>query len=370
MLFEMTHIEHFSSTFEGNRFAEFIHFHTSHVEWFGCSLHDLIQPGFSFLVGTALAFSMVARRNRGDSFAKMFGHAAIRAVILVFLGIFLRSLGYSQTQFRFDDTLTQIGMGYIFLFLLAWLPAALQYAATVIILVGYWAVFVAYPAPTANFDYPAVGVPADWPYHLQGLASHWNKNSNAAWAFDTYWMNLFPREEPFTHFEGGYATLSFIPTLGTMLLGLFAGRWLRDLNTSTARIGRFVAAIALCAGVALVADRFGICPIVKRIWTPSWTLYSGAWCFGILLLFHLICDLGGWTAWSYPLRVVGANSIAAYVMSWTLADWIKDNLQTHFGWTIRSLDEASQQFAIGLITFTIVWLILFWMYRRSLLLRI
>ena len=34
--------------------------HQTHVEWVGCTLHDLIQPSFSFLVGSALAFSVAA----------------------------------------------------------------------------------------------------------------------------------------------------------------------------------------------------------------------------------------------------------------------------------------------------------------------
>jgi predicted acyltransferase len=57
--------------------------------------------------------------------------------------------------------------------------------------------------------------------------AHWNKNANLGNAFDQWFLNLFPRTTPFVDNEGGYLTLSFIPTLGTMILGLIAGRWLR-----------------------------------------------------------------------------------------------------------------------------------------------
>ncbi len=67
-----------------------------------------------------------------------------------------------------------------------------------------------------------------WPHLMTGFAAHWNKNSNLAWAFDTWFLNLFPREKPFMYNGGGYATLSFIPTLGTMILGLIAGGVLRS----------------------------------------------------------------------------------------------------------------------------------------------
>ena len=69
----------------------------------------------------------------------------------------------------------------------------------------------------------------DWGRLFTGFAAHWSKNSNAAWAFDQWFLNLFPRESPFLYNAGGYATLSFIPTLGTMILGLIAGGWLREL---------------------------------------------------------------------------------------------------------------------------------------------
>ena len=157
----------------------------------------------------------------------MLGHAAWRAVLLTALGVFLRSTHRPQTYFTFEDTLSQIGLGYFPLFLLGLAAVRWQWAALAVILVGYWLAFAPYPVPSADFDYQAVGVPADWWHQATGMAAHFNLNSNLAWAFDTWFLNLFPREEPFTHNGGGYATLSFIPTLGTMILGLIAGGWMR-----------------------------------------------------------------------------------------------------------------------------------------------
>ena len=99
----------------------------------------------------------------------------------------------------------------------------MQIAAFVAILVGFWAAFVLYPLPGPDFDYTQVGVPANWPHLYAGFLAHFNKNSNLAWAFDVWFLNLFPREEPFRFNGGGWSTLSFIPTLATMLLGLWAG---------------------------------------------------------------------------------------------------------------------------------------------------
>ena len=143
------------------------------------------------------------------------------------------SIGKPQTYFTFEDTLTQIGLGYFFLFLLGLVrPRWLWWVAVAVLLVGYWAAFALYPLPGPEFDYQAVGVSADWAANnFSGFAAHWNKNTNFAWAFDRWFLNLFPREKPFLFNGGGYATLSFIPTLATMILGLIAGGWLREERT-------------------------------------------------------------------------------------------------------------------------------------------
>ena len=214
-----------SAALPASSFWKFLCHHQSHAEWIGCALHDLIQPSFSFMVGAALPFSLASRAARGQSRSRMTWHALWRALVLILLGVFLRSVGEPQTRWTFEDTLSQIGMGYFFLFLLGQRPAREQWIAVAVILAGYWAAFALYPLPGAGFDYGSVGVPAAWreQHLLTGFAAHWNKNSNLAWAFDTWWLNLFPRVKPFAYNGGGYTTLAFIPTLATMILGVIAG---------------------------------------------------------------------------------------------------------------------------------------------------
>jgi predicted acyltransferase len=349
---------------------DFLSFHQLHVEWTGCSLLDLIQPSFSFLVGVALPFSLAKRLTRGQSLPHAVGHAAWRALLLVLLGIFLRSVGEPETNFTFVDTLTQIGMGYLPLFLIGLCPRPVHWLSLVLILVGYWAAFAAYPLPS-DFNYAAVGVPHDWPYHFTGFAAHWNKNSNLAWAFDVWFLNLFPRGEPFVFNDGGYATLSFIPTLGTMLLGLIAGGWLRSEASPWTKAGQFVVAglIGLTMGLALHYS--GICPSVKRIWTPAWTVYSGGWCFLLLAAFYVVMDIGGRQAWAFPFKVIGMNSIAAYCIAHLFEDFIAAALGRHLGSSIFAIfGDVYQPVLLGLAVLLIDWLILFWMYRRKFFLKI
>ena len=185
---------------------------------------------------------------------------------------------FTPDNFTFEDTLSQIGLGYTFLFLLGFKSPRWQWTALGMILFGYWLAWALYPAPGPGFDYRAVGVPQNWPHNFSGFASHWNKNSNLGNAFDQWFLNLLPRVRPFVFNGGGYLTLSFIPTLGIMILGLIAGRWLREAAPRIPFRKLLVAgAIGIAAGSLLHFT--GICPVVKRNRTPAWTLFSGGACF-------------------------------------------------------------------------------------------
>jgi predicted acyltransferase len=426
MMAEILRLSKVAEALPSSEFWKFLAFHQTHVPWAGCSLHDLIQPSFSFLVGVSLPFSIVSRRAKGGSFGGMFLHAVWRAIILVLLGVFLRSMGREQTNWTFEDTLSQIGFGYVPLFLLGFTKQRWQWAALIAILVGYWGAFALYPLPPNDFDYAAVGVPADWPYTYGGFAAHWNKNSNLAWAFDTWFLNLFPRAKPFLFNAGGYATLSFVPTLATMILGLIAGGWLRAgvhgsgfrvqeadrrqetgdrgqqaaanrkskiprlifASSAPAMIARFVFAGVVLITLGLLAHgamqvpyakgwenvvftNDPLCPCVKRIWTPSWTLYGGGWCFILLAGFYALIDAARLSSWSFPLRVIGANSIAAYVLAHGPDRFIRDSLKVHFGshW-MDSLGAAYQPLLIGGAVLAIEWLILYWLYRQRIHIRV
>jgi predicted acyltransferase len=371
MLAEIMHLDSMAERVPGNAFWSLVSFHTSHVEWAGASLHDLIQPGFSLLVGMSMAFSLASRKARGQSVGQMLGHAIWRSLLLIALGIALRSQGRVQTNFTFEDTLTQIGMGYPFLFLLSFASWRWQVGALAGILAGYWGAFVMYPAPAPEFNYAAVGVPADWPHHYQGLMAHFNKNSNLAWAFDQWFLNLFPRAKPFVFNGGGYATLSFIPTLGTMLIGLLGGTWLRTPRSEPEKLKGLLGAGAVLVLTAWTVEALGVCPIVKRIWTPAWTLYSGGLVLLLISAFYAWIEWKRGVRWSYPLTVVGANSILAYLMAGTIERPMLEMLVRHLTLTpFAILGPAYERLLLGAAGLAIFWLVLEALYKRRVFLKI
>ena len=371
MMGEALHFCGVSAAIPASALWAFLCHHQDHVAWIGCSLHDLIQPGFSFLVGAALPFSLAARAGRGQSRGAMIAHAFRRALILVVLGIVLRSLGHPQTRFTFEDTLTQIGLGYGFLFILGLRPRRDQWIALAVILVVFWAAFALYPVPGPDFAWESVGVPSDWPHLMTGFEAHWNKGENFSAQFDRWFLNLFPRETPFVFNEGGYQTLSFIPTLGTMILGLLAGGVVRSERTARQKLTWLVTAGVAFLAAGWLVGALGLCPVVKRIWTPSFALWSGGWCFLFTALFYAVMDVRGHVRWAFPLTVLGTNSIAAYCMNWVLVAPVADALVRHLGrGPFLALGPAFERTLVGATALLVVWLILRWMYRRRIFIRI
>ncbi|MBS1821000.1 MAG: DUF5009 domain-containing protein [Acidobacteria bacterium] len=371
MMAEVLRLSAVARAYPNSLFLHVLAFNQTHVEWTWFGLHDLIQPSFTFLVGVALPYSIRSRQRKGESFRHSLAHTIVRSIVLVALGIFLRSIHHPITYFTFEDTLTQIGLGYTFAFLLAFCKPRWQWTALAAILFGYWLAWALYPLPPANFDYAAVGVPAEWHSHLlHGFAAHWNKNANLGQAFDLWFLNLFPRTSPFLYNGGGYLTLSFIPTLGTMLLGLFAGRWLIAAAPQIPFRRFLIAGTGLVAGGVLL-HVLGINPIVKRIWTPAWTLFSGGICFYFLAAFSWLIDKRGHRRLAFPLVVVGMNSIAAYLIAHLWEDFVKSSLHTHLGdRALNIFGTGLEPLVLGSLTLAIYWYALYWMYRRNIFLRI
>src|SRR5215210_2891267 len=147
MASEIMRIPAVAQQFADSRVAQWLAFGLDHVPWTGFVPWDLIQPSFMFMVGVALPFSVASRRAKGQPFAAQLGHAVRRALILILLGVFLRSQGRAQTHWTFEDVLTQIGLGYVLLCLLAHARPRAQGTAAGAILFATWLAFVLYPLP-------------------------------------------------------------------------------------------------------------------------------------------------------------------------------------------------------------------------------
>jgi heparan-alpha-glucosaminide N-acetyltransferase len=350
---------------------------SDHVRWQGCTLWDLIMPAFLLMVGIALPFSIASRRRRGQGSARLLAHAVWRSIVLVLLGVLIMSMGEPRSGLNFINVLAQIGLGYWLVFLMAERSFRVQATTFVAILFGYWLWFYLYPLPAASFDYASVGVPAGW-QHPEGVAAHWDLNTNPAAAFDRWFLNLFPRSEPFRFREGGGTTLNFVPSTATMLLGVMAGCWLRGSGSASQKVrGLVIAGVLLSvAGIALdpailpgiASMRWTICPIIKRLWTPSYVLYSGGWGILASALLYWIIDVCGVRRWTFPFVVVGTNSMVMYLLAALAAGWIRQGFYATVGQS--AFDSTFGPIFESLAVLAICWLICLLLYRQRVFVRL
>lgn len=366
-----------------------------HAAWQGGVFWDLIQPAFMFMVGVALPFSYARRAGSGDSYLARFGHMLVRSAVLVLLAVFL-STGSNdrQTNFIFPNVLAQIGLGYPFLFLFVNRGLWVQLAGVVAICGGMWFAFYQHPLPSEGFDYKTVGLKETddaTDFVPAGLGQHWAYNTNWAAEQDRTILNWFPREKPFEFNAGGYATLNFVTALATMLLGLIAGEWLRGPSEPGEKVKRLLIGGAICLALGLALG-YTVCPIVKRIWTPSWVFASAGPVLWMLAAFYWLIDVCGWKRLAWPLAVVGMNSIVMYVMSQLLKPWTARTLKLHFGLPFQRLAEwwsAGEVAAAGaaetkvelfggpfgemyqsIAVLFCLWLVCVWLWRQKIFVRV
>lgn len=361
---------------------EFIKPQFEHQAWQGCSLWDLIQPSFMFMVGVAVPFSCAKRREHGQSFFGMAWHALSRSILLVALGVMLAThAGDKHTVFLFTNVLAQIGLGYFILFLLSRLGWEYMVAGIILILAGYSWFFIQQPLPSAQDLAAIAGMKGTENAILPGFSGHWNIHTNAAAAFDRVFLNKLPQAVPFQFNPGGYQTLNFVPALATMLGGALTGHFLMRSPHSDKR----KCAMLLIAGIVLVLvgtgldlkvlpvvgakfDHLTVMPVVKRIWTPSWAILSGGWVLILLSVFHWLVEIAGMRRLVFPLVVVGMNSIAIYLLHSLCGGWIRDNLHKHLPEAAFPVYWTPVIERCGVLF--VLWLICWWLYKQKAFLKL
>jgi heparan-alpha-glucosaminide N-acetyltransferase len=350
----------------------------THTQWSGWTVWDLVMPSFVFLVGVSMPLSAAARRARGESGSRILLHVVARSIALLCLSLVLRmpirtvfdelwpmllvALGLpiprwtadrlgltsprgrawlaaawwiailSATAVRIalkyeqisdDDleggVLTQLALASVFAFLLVGKPRAVQLGAAVGILVAYWVAFALYPLPDSRLDPASVGVmPGDEIFG--GFFAHWNKNTNFASAFDVWLLNLLPRTNPFVYDNPGLATLSFVPTIATMVFGIMAGELVGGGLPRTVVRNRLLAAGVVAVAAGLLAAQW-VCPLVKSIWTPSWAVFSAGCTALVLGALYQLLEVRNRARWARPLAVLGGNAILLYALSYYYRWW-------------------------------------------------
>ena len=269
-----------------------------HVKWDGLAFFDTIFPLFVFIAGVSFPFSYAKQLERGWTPLRVHLNIFRRAAMLVLFGMIYNGvLAFNFEGFRYASVLGKIGI--------AWMVAALIYVhfgirsrmvALVALLSGYWAMLhcVAPDAPAGAGSFTINGC---FPGYLDRLG------------FTPGRLYCGNKLEP------SGTVVSALGSSASALMGMFASDILRSSRDgfTPQRKAFALAALGVCVGLAggLVSLD---CPIIKNLWTPSFSLIVGGYSFLILALFYWIIDVKGCSRWCLFLEVVGFNSITIYML--------------------------------------------------------
>lgn len=303
-----------------------------HMPWEWIAFWDLIQPAFMFMVGVAMPFALASRRAHGATDRELFAHVALRSFRLILVSQILGSIDSGQMNFQLINVLAQIGLTYFLCYLILQLNFRWQTVVAAFLLIGHWALFVAFPGTEGPFL---------------------SKTTNIGAVLDTF---VFGRPN-----SDDWATINFITSTVTTLFGAWTGQLLQSRRSHREKMRIIAVAAVACLAVGLTIHPWN--PIIKRICTTSFTLYSTGWILLMLLGFYWIVEVKGYRRWTFPLVVVGANSIFVYAVAHVLHEWLDRAVGVftlHFAW-LGDFAPVGQSCAVLLV----MWYLCFWLYQRK-----
>jgi predicted acyltransferase len=283
----------------------------NHAVWNGLTPTDLVFPTFVFVMGASIVFAFESRLARGATRAQLARHTAQRAVILLVLGWVVNNFPFFHWQgMRFYGVLQRIAVCYLVvgLFYLFDQRVWTKVVALAVALIGYWVLLRWVPVPGA-------GMPGrDFPFMDQRLnLVSWLDRLLMPHHLYLDWSGPDPH-----NLRDPEGLLSDLPALGTALLGLLAGLWLRSSRTVRQKAGGLAGATASCLALGYLWSLSF--PLNKNMWTSSYVLVAAGYSLLVLTLAYIAVERFGWgkgrSAWLvYPWLVFGSNAIVAYMIS-------------------------------------------------------
>ncbi|HNY40460.1 MAG TPA: DUF5009 domain-containing protein [Bryobacteraceae bacterium] len=310
-----------------------------HAAWEGCTFWDLIQPAFTFMVGVAMPFSLARRAAQGATQVQLLRHVAWRAFVLVVLSNICSNWEAAPGLLRFQliNVLSQIAFGYLICFFILRLRFLPQVAVAIAMLACHWALFYGFPGP-------------DGP---------WSRTSNIGAVID---LNILGY-----NYSGYYTTINFIGNAVTILFGCWVGLLLRTRKSHTEKLRILTAcsAAAIAFGLALQP----LSPMVKRLWTGSFTFFSTGWVILMLMVFYWVIEVRQAKRWAFPLLVLGMNSIFVYSLGEIgIRNWLDRGLAGFTGdfQVLGALGAIPQQ----ILVLAGLWYACYWLYQRNIYFKI
>src|SRR6266436_7851377 len=303
-----------------------------HMPWEWITFWDLVQPAFMFMVGVAMPFALARRMEQGATGRRLFWHVVARSLRLILMSQILISIGGGKLSFQLINVLAQIGITYFLCYLIMQLRFRWQALIAVLILVGYWALFVAFPGTEGPFLSKTTNIGAVIDIYVFG---HPNSDD---------WVNI-----------------NFLTSTVTTLFGVWTGQLLQSNRSHGEKMRIMAISAVACLALGLIIHPWN--PIIKRICTTSFTLYSTGWVLLMLLAFYWFVEVKGYRKWTFPLVVIGANSIFIYSVHMVLQGWLNRAVGVftlNFTW-LGDFAPVAQSCAVLLA----MWYLCYWLYQRK-----
>ena len=312
-----------------------------HHPWNGLRFWDLIQPGFMFMAGTAMAYSLDKQFRNGVSWNDAFIKVLKRSGWLFFWGV----LDYAvkkdgSLSFELWDVLTQLS----FTTLVAFLIFRWSYRAQILTSIGILLL--------TELLYRFTNIP--------GFDQPFTDQQNFGNYMDLILMNKIN--------GGGWVAINCLPTAVHTIAGAMAGKWLLEKRPLQPLV---VAGLAtLLAGYAL--DFAGITPIIKRIATSSFTLASLGWCLFALAFVYWWIDIRSHKRYLHFFLIIGMNSLFIYIFFEIVGKRFFNAYVSAIGNGLLGLLQAPEGFILifnSLAIFALEWGMCYFLYRKKIFFR-
>jgi predicted acyltransferase len=339
-----------------------------HAQWNGWTPADFIFPSFLFLVGVSMVFSFAARRQRGESRRQILSHVFKRCLILIAVGLFVNVspiIGVDLHAWRIYGVTQRIALCYLIAAILVlWSNRRTQAVVLAACLLGYWAIMRFVPVP--GYGMPGRGFPFLDP-----------DRNLVAWLDRKLLMGRL-----YNGTRDPEGLLSTIPAIGTTLMGVLTGHWLRSEKSPRAKVFTMLCAGILGFAAGLIWNLWF--PINKNLWTSSFVLLTGGFALAFLALLYWVLEIKNWRgAWTMPILVFGMNSIAGFIADsfvygpgYTLTVMGPNGVVMNWheaaqAWLLTfglSAANASLIYSVAAVTFC--WMLLWVLWRKRIFLKV
>jgi len=331
----------------GMGFIDVIADQLEHVPWNGFAFYDLIMPLFLFISGVSISFSLSKGQSMGLTKPELYWKIFKRMLILIALGIIYKNTPiqfFDISAIRFGSVLGRIGIACFVtavLFLNYSWRTRLYFIGG--ILIAYYAALFLIPVP----GYGAGDL------SLEGNLVGWIDR------------NLMPgrlREEIYDEL----GLLTQVSALCITVFGSIAGDILRNNFTQEKKtlllisIGIIAIAIGLLWGIHF--------PINKKLWSSSFIMLTSGLGFVILALFYWIIDVRGIRKWTFFFKVIGMNSLTVYFV-YHLFNFRQPS-RMFFSGLYAPLPEQWHEVLEALGAWALVWLFLYFLYKRGIFIKL